>query len=113
MENKEFTVLTESFERYANTSFELVKMESANKVSILGSSLAVILLLGFITGTVLVFLSLAMGIYLSSQLGISYAGFFIVAAFYMVAGLLMYKFRDKWVNKPIRDLIIRKMYQAE
>ncbi len=113
MENKEFTVLTESFERYANTSFELVKMESANKVSLLGSALAGIVLLGFFAGTMILFLSFAFGMYLSSRLGNSYAGFFIVAAFYMMAGIVMYIFRNKYVIKPIRDFIVRKIYQAE
>lgn len=111
MEKKEITELTESFERYATTSFELFKLESINRFSLLGSGLASCFLLGFIGVTVLLILSIAAGLYLSNLLGVNYAGFLIVAALYVLAGILLYNFRNKWVGKPVRDLIIRKMYQ--
>ncbi len=112
MENKEITELTEKFERYATTNFELFKMESINRFSLLGSGLISCFLFGLIAVAVLLILSIVTGLYLSSLLENTYAGFLIVAAFYLLAGILLYKFRNKWVIIPIRNLIIRKMYQV-
>lgn len=113
MEKIEISELTESFERYAITRFELFKMESTHRFSLLGSGLVSAFLLGIIAISVVLFLSIATGMYLSEKIGNTYAGFLLVAAFYMLAGILLYKFRKKWVIIPMRDLIIRKMYEVD
>ncbi len=113
MEKNEITELTECFERYAHTSFELFKMESINRFSLLGSGLISSLLLGLTAASVILFLSIAAGMYLSALFGNTYVGFLFVAAFYLLAGILLYKFRKKWVIIPMRDLIIRMMYQVD
>lgn len=111
MEKIEIAELTESFERYAVTRFELFKMQSIHRFSLLGSGLISTCLLGITAVSVVLFLSIAAGMFLSEKIGNTYAGFLLVAAFYMLAGILLYKFRKRWVIIPMRDLIIRKMYE--
>jgi hypothetical protein len=56
-------------------------------------------------------LNLGVALWLGELLGKSYYGFFIVAAFYLLAGLVLHFFLQRWIRKPISDLIITQALQ--
>ena len=108
METQSTTIisLVERAEQYGKANVELYRLKmidkSAEVVSTMATKLAVII---FFT---LFFLILNVGIalWIGDLLGKSYLGFFSVAAFYAIAGILLYAFRDKWIKTPIRNSII-------
>jgi hypothetical protein len=46
---------------------------------------------------------------LGDWLGKLYYGFFIVAAFYLIAGLVLYSLREKWLKSPIANSMIKNL----
>jgi hypothetical protein len=92
--------------QYGKTSIELYRLKaidkSADVVSSLVTKLAVII---FFTLFFLV-LNIGVALWLGDVLGKSYLGFFIVAGFYAISGIVLYVFRNKWIKVPLRNSII-------
>jgi hypothetical protein len=100
--------LFERVEAYSKTTFELSKLKLLETaimvVTVLLPRLSVILM-GSLFALVL---NIGIALYLGELLGKSYYGFFIVAAFYLVAGWILHVFLHKWIKKPLADLIINQ-----
>ena len=56
-------------------------------------------------------LNIGIALFLGELLGKSYWGFFIVAAFYFVVGMVMHFFLHRWIKKPLSDSIINQALQ--
>jgi len=108
MENQAALIETlfEKAETFGKTTFQLFKLKSIDAtidvVTILLSRLVVLL---FFSLFILV-LNLGIALWLGKLLGEIYYGFFIVSAFYLLIGTLLYFFLHKWIKKPIADLVI-------
>lgn len=103
--------LYERAEAYGKTTYELSKLKALETtttvVTSLVSRLSVILMISMFA---LVF-NIGIALLLGELLGKSYYGFFIVAAFYLVAGIVLHFFLHKWIRKPLSDLIITQALQ--
>ena len=104
--------LAVSLKKYVNTNYELLKLEAAERSSVLGSGLMSGLVLALVGILFIFFLSLAAGFYISTCLGNNYAGFMIVAGFYLLVCLILLIGRRKLLEKPFRDKIIQKMFST-
>ena len=106
-----FESLFEKAETFGKTTYELSKLKALETTTIVASSLvarlSVVLMLSIFT---LVF-NIGVALYLGDLLGKSYYGFFIVAAFYLIAGIVLHYFLHKWIKKPLADLIISQALQ--
>jgi len=49
--------------------------------------------------------NIGIALYLGELLGKMYYGFFIVAAFYLIGGIVFHLFMHKWIKKPLSELI--------
>ena len=98
--------LWEATEDYGKTTYELSKLKVLETMTItvttLVSKLAVILVVSLF---VLV-LTIGIAFLLGDVLGKVYYGFFIVAAFYLIAAVILHFFLTRWIKEPIIDLII-------
>lgn len=98
-------------EAYGKTTFELSKLkllETTNTVvTALIARLSVIIMIAMFSFV----LSIAISLWLGDLLGKAYYGFFIVAGFYLIAGIVMHFFLHGWVKKPISELIIKQALQ--
>lgn len=101
--------LTENLKGYLSTNYELIRLQATERASVIGSGMISSLLIGFAGMLLLLCITLVAGFYLSALLGDSYSGFAIVAGFYLVIVLILVIGREKLVEKPMRDRIIRKM----
>lgn len=97
-------------ESYSKTSVELIKLKTVDKVADGTSSLVawttvvIALVLFFIT------LNFGLAYWIGDLLGEKiYLGFFIVAAFYGLAGLILFIFKNKWIKKPLNNSMINQM----
>lgn len=102
--------LTDSFKRYATTSYDLIKLEASERTSVIGSGLVSSILLGIVGVIFTLFLSFAAGFYISARMGDTWSGFAIVAGFYLVVLLILAAGRKRLVEKPMRDKIIRNIF---
>ncbi|MBK6285922.1 MAG: hypothetical protein IPF54_27460 [Draconibacterium sp.] len=101
--------LIESIEAYSKTGVELVKLKTIDKVADGTSSM--VAWLPVIIALILFFIIVNFGLalWIGSMLEMIYMGFFIVAGFYALAGIILYIFKDKWIKKPLYVSMINQM----
>ena len=99
-------LLFEKIENYGKTSYKLYQLKAISKtakiVSIFLSRGAVVIVLSMF----LVFASIGLALWLGDVLGKPYLGFFCVAAFYMVLGVVLYYFLHNFIKRKISNSII-------
>ena len=103
--------LIDRVKSYVETRIDLLRLKAIDKSSSFLSlvvSLIVVILVGFIS---LIMLSVGIALLLGDCLGKSYYGFFIVAGFYIIAGLVLYSLRDKWLKTPIANSMIKNLME--
>ncbi len=109
--NGSVELLFESLETYSKTTFELAKLkalESFSKgIAALFAKVGVVMLLLLFV----VLLSIGVAMMLGDLLGKAYYGFFIVAGFYLVVGLLFHFFLYHWIKGPIAHTLINQVFQ--
>ena len=98
-------VLLERVEAYIKTTLELSKLKALETASFTLTTVISRLIVFFVLALFIVFLSIGVALFLGDLLDKMYYGFFIVAAFYLVAGTIFYFSLDKWIEKPISDLM--------
>jgi hypothetical protein len=101
--------LLEKAEDFGKTSFELVKLKAIDKTSEIVSSFIPYSVVFALIASFLIFLNLGLAFWLGDILGKTYFGFFIVSAFYIVAGIVFYFFFHKRLKKYICDSLIHMM----
>lgn len=100
------------FERagdYLETRTELYKLQAVKKTSQLISSLVsrlVILMIGILFITMM---NIALALWIGTALGSTCYGFFIVAGFYFLLGLIIYLGRNALLQTPVINSFINKM----
>ncbi len=102
--------LLESTFRYSVAEIELLKLKTLNKTSDVVSSLvphAVVLL---ILVLFLLFLNLGLAFWLGEIIGNNFYGFFVIAAFYAIVGLIAHFFMHKWIKKKIGNYLVKQMF---
>lgn len=103
--------LFERVEAYSKTSYELSKLKTVEMFTLvvteLVSRLSAIIMLSLFA----LVLNIGIALLLGELLGKSYYGFFIVAAFYLVAGIVLHFFLHQWIKKPVSEIIITHAIQ--
>ena len=93
---------------YGKTSLELVKLKAIDKTSDIVSSViphtAVFVLLVLF----MLFLNLGIAFWLGEILGKIFYGFFIVAAFYVLAGIILHLFLHNWIKNLLNNYFIKQ-----
>jgi hypothetical protein len=103
--------LLERIEAYSKTSIELSKLKSVEMTTMVVTSLASRLSVIILVSLFALVLNIGIALWLGEMLGKSYYGFFIVAAFYLLAGTVLHFFLHKWIKKPVSELIITQALQ--
>ena len=92
-----------------DTRLELLRLKSIKKSSDLLSTLATKLIYCVVFAVFFLFFNIAVGLWLGECLGKSYYGFFILAAFYLIVGLILKSFGKKWIQTPLQNTLIDKL----
>jgi membrane-associated HD superfamily phosphohydrolase len=103
--------LFERLEVYGKTTFEYSKLKLLETVVIVVNMLLPRLSVVLVLSMFVLVLNIGIALFLGELLGKSYYGFFIVAGFYLLAGLILHLFLHKWIKKPLGDLIIKQALQ--
>jgi hypothetical protein len=103
--------LLEKAEDYSKTSFELLKLKAVDLLSSIISSMLpkvaaiLILFFSFVLG------SIGIALWLGEILGKIWYGFFAVAGFYLIIGLVLLFVLNKWLKKLIGDFIVKQIFK--
>ena len=94
---------------FGKTTYELIKLKALNKTSevvssVIPHSVVLILFVSF-----MLFLNLGLAFWLGEILGKVYYGFFVVAAFYVLTGIIIHFFMHKWLKRIICNYVIRQL----
>ncbi len=101
--------LTKSLKVYVQTNIELFKLSATERISVFGSSIMSLLIVGFSLFLLVLFFSITVGFCISRYFNDYALGFLIVTGFYFLLTLILIICRRKCIEKPMRDKIIRRM----
>ena len=99
--------LLERTAEYGKASFELVKLKALDKTSDAVSSLIPHSVVLVLAGVFMLFLNLGLAFWLGEILGRTFYGFFVVAAFYGIAGIVLHFFMHEQLKKLIGNYFIK------
>lgn len=102
-------ILFEKTKDYVETRADLFKLKAIKKTAEVGSSIVSQIVVAIVFSSFFIFLNIAIGLLLGDLLGKLYIGFFIVAAFYLIVGIIIYANKHKIIGSPLADSIIKKM----
>ncbi len=105
-------LLSESKE-YIETKAELWKLRAVDKITEIASSLASRLVIFIVVMIFCIMLSIAIALWIGDWLGKSMYGFFIVAAFYGIAGLILYFYGNKLIKAPLGNKLVQAMLKED
>ena len=111
MEDQTGTIesLIERAAEYGKSSFELAKLKALDKTTDVVSSITSRYVVILFISSFLLFINLGLALWLGEILGKIYYGFFIVAAFYCLGGILVHFFLHKWFKKLFGDFFIKQV----
>jgi hypothetical protein len=101
--------LLERAVEYGKTSYELEKLKVLDKTSDVVSSFIPHLVVFVIIASFMLFFSLGLALWLGEILGKTCFGFFVVAAFYGITGIVLHLFFHKWLKKLVCNYIIKQV----
>lgn len=110
---KSIDMLYEKAKKYAGTSAELFALNTVDKTADVLSSLTSVVLLVIVVAMFTLFVSVGLSLFIGSLLNEYYLGFFIVSGFYLVLGLVLYAFKDKFIKMPVASLIIAQLLKSK
>lgn len=102
-------LLIDDASRYIEAKAELWKLKAADKSSEAAASLLSCLLLFAIAMIVLFTINTGIAFLIGKWLGEIYYGFFIVAGFYLLLGIVLFASREKLIKRPFYNMLINKM----
>ena len=109
--SSQIEILVDRIEAYGKTTYELSKLKVLETtIHVATSFLSRISVIVMISLFVLI-VNIGLAIWLGEWLGKMYYGFFIVAGFYLFAGILLNMFLHKWIKKPISSFFIKQALQ--
>jgi hypothetical protein len=102
-------VLLEAVEEYGKTTIALCRLTAIDKAADVLSSLLVRVALWAVVVLFVLVLNTGVALWIGEWLGKDSYGFFAVAGFYALLGILLYTFRYQWIKYPVSNTIITKM----
>ena len=112
-ENTRLEDIGDKIKSYVDTRYELLTLKSAEKISNIGSSIGMAVVIGLVSVFFLLFLSLAAGFYLSMLLESYTYGFLVLSAIYLVLFVVLFAARQGLIINPVRNLLIREIFEEK
>lgn len=112
MENQTSSIesLWDRVKSYLETRTELIKLKAIDKISSIASSVGSLIIVVMIGIIFLSLLNIGIALWLGELLGKVYYGFFVLAGFYGIIGLVLYSSREKIIKTPIINSMVKKLH---
>ncbi len=111
--NEKIEALTDSLKEYADTRYELIKLQAIDHSSTIISGIITTLIITLVVVLFAFFGSMYLAYYLSDALGINYIGFAIVGGFYLLLAIVIYFSKKSLIERPVCDSFIGKQMTTE
>ncbi|MEO7961608.1 MAG: hypothetical protein ABIR19_08670 [Ginsengibacter sp.] len=111
MEDKPTAVeeLFDSLKEYGEARVQLLKLIAINKVSGFASTVVSMIILIMILFTIIFCVSIGAALLIGNMIGEAYYGFFIVAGFYLIIGLILFSVRSSVLREPVSNKLISEL----
>lgn len=96
---------------YFETRMELLKLKAVDKTADVVSSITSRIIVAVVFTFFFLFLNIGLGIWIGNLLGATSLGFFLLAAIYLITGLILNASKDKWIKEPVTTLLIKKLFK--
>ncbi len=103
----------EDLHEYINIRFSLGRLKTAEKLSILAGRLMAGMVLAFTAGLFLILVSIALAIVVGKWLDNQWLGFLIVAAFYLLIGIIVWLARGPLIQLPVMNSLIHQLFAED
>ncbi|MEP7165608.1 MAG: hypothetical protein ABI741_12985 [Ferruginibacter sp.] len=114
MENQATDHIESLFERaadYVETRIDLYKLKAVDKSSDIISSIVSKVIVVVVFFLFIIIVNIGIALLLGELLGKSYYGFFVLAGFYLITGLIFNSNRKKWFKEPMTDKLIKSFFK--
>lgn len=98
---------------YLEARWNLGILNASEKTATTLSSLVAAIIVGIFGIIVLLFLSLGAAWMIGEKMNNHAAGFFLVAGFYAIVGIILYSIRDKFIKVPLVNTFIKNLYYED
>lgn len=95
------------------TTYELTRLKALEAITMIVASLVSKFIVVLVISMFVLSLNFGLALYLGEILGKIYLGFFLVAGFDLIVGIVFYFFLHKWINKPVSDSIVSQALQYD
>lgn len=109
-DNSPIEDLNENLKEYLSTRYDLMVLKASEKVSIIGSIATVSVVLGIFLILFILFVSVSAGFFLSDLTGSYATGFLLLSSIFLLVFILIFIVRKKWIIEPIKNKLIRAMF---
>jgi hypothetical protein len=94
---------------YLSENFKLLVLTTYEKISRLVAGITSVLFISFLAALIMLFLSVGLSVWIGKMMHETYAGFFIVGGGYLLLGIIFFVMRDKWIHRPVIDVLLKNM----
>ncbi len=105
--------LATTVKEYADSRIEAIKLQVAEKSAAILANLIAGIVVAMVLIFFIIFGSMALAVGLGVWIGKMWAGLLIVAFFYLIVGLLVWKSRVKFIQFPIMNSFISQLFSNE
>lgn len=106
-------ILFEKADQYRKTTFELIKLNAIDKSADIASFLAIQFVVFIVVALFTLIANIGVALWLGEKLGKSYYGFFVIAGFYAVIGIMVYALKNTWIKPSVRESVISNMLKKK
>jgi hypothetical protein len=101
--------LLERTAEYGKTTLELTKLKTIEKTSDVVSSIIPHSAVFVLFASFLLFLNLGVAFWLGGILGNTFFGFFVVAVFYGIMGIVLHFFMHRWLKRVVWNYLVKQL----
>ena len=94
---------------YVETHINFFKLKSIEKSSQIITSIIWRMIVISMCIFAMLFINIGISFWLGELMGKVYYGFLITGLFYLLTGLVLYIFKEKWIKLPIGNAIVKKI----
>lgn len=105
--------LFEEFKDYVSLRLQITQLKYSSKTSLVTSSLLTYMLISMVVFFFVLVLTIGIALWIGNLLGEWYLGFLIMAGIYLMLGLVIFTFRNRWIRIPLNNLIIKEIFDED
>ena len=99
--------LLNDVKEYAATSVALVKLDAAEKISVVTANTAAVALIAVLLLCFVAFAGVGLAILTGTWMHRIWAGFLAVSGLYGLTALLIWKLRERWIRIPVMNHLLK------